>query len=126
MKRLILAAIIALSAVNLLAQGVPPVVQTNIVRLSPKLHLRWQKNPEPDVAGYWVKLAQGTNSWRAFTTNTSIPVLSVSSELVNGPTAISVAAVNKWNMEGAAATVTTNLVKPPTLVVNVRFEISLE
>lgn len=122
-KSLILAVLLSAAAA---AQGAPPVVQTNIVRLAPQTAVKWQKSPEADVVGYWVTMVRGTNTWRSFTTNTSMPLLTLNSNLMSGPATFLVSAVNDAGLEGPSAPMTTNIVKAPSLVVNVRVEVTLE
>lgn len=112
-----------------LAQGTPPSVQTNIVRLDQKVILEWDKNPEPDIAGYFVQMLTGGELSERFTTNTFIPVLSMRPGMTNGPHSFRVFAVNTSGLRSEPSLIlTTNLVRPPSIVVKIRFstEVTME
>jgi hypothetical protein len=122
-----IALLILAGGLNVFSQGTPPVVRTDIVKLTPQTRLIWQPNPPAEqIAGYWAAMKQGTNEWRAFTTNTFMPLLTLNSNLVSGSYDFAVTAVNTAGLESASSPFTTNVVRPPSVVVNVRIEIQIE
>ena len=129
MKKCIITLLFIAFSASVFAQGIPPVVQTNIVRLDQKVLLEWEKNPEPDIAGYFVQMLTGGELSERFTTNTFIPVLSMRPGMTNGPHSFRVFAVNTLGVRSEpSAILTTNLVRPPSIVVKVRFstEVTME
>lgn len=110
----------------LAGQSEAQTVATNIVRLSAQTRLAWSANPEPDIAGYNVQMAQGATVWRSFTTNTFIPILTLNSNAQSGSYTFAVSALNRDGIEGPPATLATNLSKPPGVVVSLRLEVRLE
>lgn len=117
--------LLLLTVGSVFAQGTPPVVATNVVKLTPSTRLLWNANPEA-VAGYWATMRQGTNEWRSFTTNTFLPVLTLNSNATSGAYSLSVAAVNTFGSEGQPANLSTNISVLPSVVVNLRMEVSFQ
>lgn len=116
---------LALNTPGVRAQGTPPVVATNIITLTPSTTLAWAPNPEPDLAGYYVELHRDTNVWRHFTTNTAVQLLTITTNLLpNGPYEFAVQAVNTAGQLSPFATLSTNLSKPPGLVLFLRLELT--
>jgi hypothetical protein len=97
-------------------------VATNVVRLTPQTRLVWDTNREPDLAGYVVTVQAGTNLSRSITTNAFYSLAA----LPSGFYSFSVAAFNRDGVEGSPATISTNLSRPPAVIVNLRLEVTLQ
>lgn len=116
-----LLAAVLLATMPMLAQGTPPILITNVVNLTPMARLAWDDS-QSGIAGWWASMAQGTNQWRSFTTNRFMPLATLNSNLTTGTYTFAVAAVNGFGAEGPPATLTTNLSKPPAMVILIRIE----
>lgn len=103
MKKLFIGLVLMIAvSISTLAQS-PPVKATNIVELTPAVKLAW--NPVPDVAGYWATMKRQlstieTQVWRAYTTNTFVPLTTLSSNISSGNYQFEVRAVNAFGTEG--------------------------
>lgn len=106
-----------LSVAAALAQGIPPIVTTNLVRLSQPATLMWtHTNRTADVAGYWVTMEHasvGTNVWRSFTTNMFMDLYRLNTNIQTGRYVFSVRSVNTNGTESVPATMTENIDQMP-------------
>jgi len=66
---------------------------------------------------------QGTNLWRSFTTNKFIPLATLNPNLTTGTYSFAVTAANAFGAESPPATLTTNISKPPAIVILIRIEV---
>lgn len=122
MTKYIILLFLAISSVA--AQGTPPVAQTNIVRLE-TARLVWDANTATNISGYLVEmLTGGPEAVSKFTTNTFMRVLDLRPSITNGLHTFRVSAVNTHGFEGPFAEASTNLVRGPTIVLNLRLESS--
>lgn len=111
-------------SVSVIAQS-PPAKATNIVELTPATKLAWDQ--VPDVAGYWATMKRQLSTseiqvWRAYTTNTFMPLATLSSNISSGNYQFEVRAVNAFGTEGPPGLLSTNLSATPPIILNVRFE----
>lgn len=119
-------AMAVVAAVETRGQSVPPPVTA--VTLTPQTQLEWNANPAADnVAGYWARVSQagqGTNQWKSFTTNTVVSLATIVPGIAPGSYNFAVSAVKKTGLEGPPAMLSTNVDTPPSIVLNLRLEVT--
>lgn len=103
------------------AQGVPPVIATNVVRLTPNHGLFWDAST--DAVGYWATMRQGTNVWRGFTTNSFVRLSTLNTNVTSGNYQFEVVGVDQFGSEGGVGVLATNISRLPSIIVNLRIEI---
>jgi predicted phage tail protein len=116
-------AVIGLAAVSdARAQSAPAVTA---VSLTPQTQLAWNASPAAEnVAGYWARATQGTNQWKGFTTNNVISLAALVPGIAPGNYGFAVSAVKKTGLEGPPATLSTNVDTPPSILLNLRVEVT--
>jgi hypothetical protein len=98
-------------------------VRNDVVLLSEGTALSWDRNPEPDIAGYLVQLQQGTNIWTRDVGNTNrITVFELSNVTIpNGTYTGRVAAYNTAGLLSEYSSTSTNLFRKPGNARGVKF-----
>ena len=115
-----------IGGLSLFAQS-PPIVVTNVVTFSPTTTLLWNPSTNTTLAGYKVsmfELLPGTNRWDTFTTTTNATLQTINSTVKSGTYRFEVRGVNQFGQEGLPGTATTNISVLPTIIVNVRVEVT--